>query len=452
MKTRFSWIVLIVIAAGFAWGLGVLFLWRFESGDIYPEYSSLRADPLGTMAFYESLASLPGISVERDFRPDDRLPEGQHTTYLHLAAHSYDWVWQPADLFKEMENFAVGGGRLVITFLPEPTRPLGYSAWDYTTNRTFPVFGSNTNRMSRVPPSQRLRRSGEDEFEGLAPMEARWGVAMTHVALSEGYDTAYQPETARLRAELDLPRSLDWHSGLVFTNVSKAWRVIYTRGTNPVVIERSFGAGRVVMATDSYFLSNEAMVRDRHADLLAWTAGPSHRVIFDEAHFGIVDTSGVAVLMRKYRLYGVAAGLVLLAVLFIWKNATSLVPPPREELPPDYVAGRDAAAGFVNLLRRNIPSRDILSTCFNEWTRSLAHGGHYTLSGVDRAQTLMEGENARTGPASDPVRTYREICAALKSRGPQSATAKADTKSGGEPLTQPPATLSPSGEVRGRPD
>ena len=85
------------------------------------------------------------------------------------------------------------------------------------------------------------------------------------------------------------------------------------------------------MATDSYFVSNEAMAKDRHADLLAWLIGPDKNVVFDEAHFGIVETSGVAVLMRKYRLHGLAAGLMLLAGLFIWKNSTSLVPPLTDE-------------------------------------------------------------------------------------------------------------------------
>jgi len=432
MKARLYWIALIVVAAGFIWGIGQLFTWRYASGDVYPEYSSLRADPLGTMAFYESLSTLPGISVERDFQSDNRLPDGQHTTYLHLAAHSYDWVWQSADLFKEIENFAVSGGRLVITFFPEPTRPMGYSDFDYTTNRSYPVLGSKTNRTSRLPPAQRLRRPGDDEFDGMVAMETRWGAGMRHVPLANGYDGAYLPDTARLRAPGELPDSIEWHSGLIFTNVSKAWRVIYTRGTNPVVIERAFGAGRVVMATDSYFASNEAVQKDRHADFLAWTVGSSRRVIFDEAHFGIVDTSGVAVLMRKYRLYGVAAGLVLLAILFIWKNATSLVPPPREEEAPGHVAGRDAAAGFVNLLRRNIASRDVLNICFTEWTRSLTHSGTYTLSAVDRAQTLMEAENARTVSARDPVRTYQEICAALKNPARKERTSEPSNRTNPE--------------------
>ncbi len=91
MRTRLSWLVLWVGAAAFFYGLFHLFQLRFELGDIYPEYSSLRTDPLGTMALYESLQKLPGLSVGRDFSAENRLPEGEKTVYLHLAAPWQDW-------------------------------------------------------------------------------------------------------------------------------------------------------------------------------------------------------------------------------------------------------------------------------------------------------------------------------------------------------------------------
>jgi len=67
--------------------------WRFGShrGEVYPAYSSLRADPLGAMAFYESLESIPGISARRDFSDSNRLPEEPQTVYLHLASPRYEW-------------------------------------------------------------------------------------------------------------------------------------------------------------------------------------------------------------------------------------------------------------------------------------------------------------------------------------------------------------------------
>ena len=61
MKKRLPALVLVVCAVGFAFGLVHLFRLRFAAGDVYPEYSSLRADPLGAMAFCESLERMPGL-------------------------------------------------------------------------------------------------------------------------------------------------------------------------------------------------------------------------------------------------------------------------------------------------------------------------------------------------------------------------------------------------------
>ena len=55
MKRRLPILLLAACSVGFAIGLFQLFRLRFAVGDVYPEYSSLRSDPVGTMAFYESL-------------------------------------------------------------------------------------------------------------------------------------------------------------------------------------------------------------------------------------------------------------------------------------------------------------------------------------------------------------------------------------------------------------
>jgi hypothetical protein len=78
------------------------------------------------------------------------------------------------------------------------------------------------------------------------------------------------------------------------------------------------------------------------------------------------------------------------------------------------VTGKEASAGFVNLLRRNLAPQDMLNVCFSEWTKSLGHGNSYPLARVDAAQAVLEAENARPPAARDPVRAYREVCMALK--------------------------------------
>src|SRR5439155_26641627 len=79
-KDRLLLALLLVLLAVFGLGVGRLFQLRFEAGDVYPPYSSLRADPLGTKAFFEGLKILHGITVERLFQQLDRLREGRRTT------------------------------------------------------------------------------------------------------------------------------------------------------------------------------------------------------------------------------------------------------------------------------------------------------------------------------------------------------------------------------------
>ena len=181
-----------------------------------------------------------------------------------------------------------------------------------------------------------------------------------------------------------------------------------------MLFERNFGSGSLVRATDSYFLSNEALLKSRHADLLSWWIGPNKRILFDEAHLGVVESPGVAALIRKYHLHGFALGLMLLAGLFIWKNSASFVPPYPEDSRGDFIPGKDSAAGFVNLLRRNIASAEILDLCFAEWKKSVAHGNKHLEEKQAQVQALIEAERARPRLQRDPLRIYREICGVLK--------------------------------------
>ncbi len=412
MKKSFPIVILIGCAAAFAFGIVQLFQLRFETGDVYPGYSSLRADPLGAMAFYESLGKIPGLSVRRDFSASNRLPEEPHTVYLHLAGDRYEWDWVSKDLFEEVEDFLARGGRLVITFFPQ-TEPQIFHFNDEEHTNSVKSAKSKDERMTPEKPAHKNKRPDEDEYG--VELDNRWGFHTDFQKLT-AVEEVYEPARIVNRTDLPLSQALDWHSGIIFTNLDKSWRVIYARGTNAVVIERRFGRGSVVMATDSYFVSNEAMTKDRHADLLAWLIGANRNVVFDEAHFGIMETSGVATLMRKYRLHGLAAGLVLLAGLFIWKNSVSLVPPHTNEKQENLIAGKDASSGFVNLLRRSIAPRDLLATCFVEWKKSVARKGKVSATQFQQAEAIFSSENALPNRNRDPIKTYKNISKTLGTR------------------------------------
>jgi len=410
MRKSLPFLALVTCAIGFVVGLGYLFRLRFDAGDVYPEYSSLRADPLGTMAFFESLEQMPGLSVRRDYSSNNELPRGKDITYLHLAARSQDWRLLDEELFKEIEGFLISGGHLAVTFRPEIAQP-----WRIFSNSDDP---ENPERKTAAKPGKRKSKRQEEDAKRLLKrisLKERWGLEFGYLRLQPGVGADVGLARVDNQMQEDLPETLEWHSATIFTNLSSSWRTIYTRGTNPVVVERNFGSGTIVLASDSFFLSNEALRKDRHADLLSWWIGPGKKILFDEAHFGIIESEGVAALIRKYRLYGFVASLMVLAGLFIWKESRLFTPmfePRREE----FIAGKEAFTGFVNLLRRNIRRRDLLNVCFGEWEKSFRKNVRQTHTSAKyvQAEAVLQAHKSAPQDPGATLSCYRELCRLLK--------------------------------------
>jgi len=111
--------------------------------------------------------------------------------------------------------------------------------------------------------------------------------------------------------------------------------------------------------------------------------------------------------------------LALLAGLFVWKNTASFVPPYDEDMVEtlnDAVAGRDSAAGFVNLLRRSISSAEVLSVCFAEWKKARAHGRAELNARTERMAAIIAEEQAKSERERNPVESYRRITSILSER------------------------------------
>ena len=82
-------------------------------------------------------------------------------------------------------------------------------------------------------------------------------------------------------------------------------------------IERKFGKGTIVLVPESLPLSNQGLRDERDAEFIAALAGLGNHILFDENHFGVVETGSVAKLMRKYHLEGAMAVLAMVAGLFL---------------------------------------------------------------------------------------------------------------------------------------
>ena len=105
-------------------GLAHLFSLRFQSGDVYPPYSTLRSDPLGTKVFYSSLAPLRGLDVKRNIMPLSDLPEnGTSTTLLFLGLDAYELDRIDQSSYSSIESWVLSGGRLVLTAHPVKDKP-----------------------------------------------------------------------------------------------------------------------------------------------------------------------------------------------------------------------------------------------------------------------------------------------------------------------------------------
>src|SRR5262249_13048084 len=139
------------------------------------------------------------------------------------------------------------------------------------------------------------------------------------------------------------------------------------------------GKGTLVLCSDSSFASNLALEREKETGLLVWLIGPNHHVLFDESHLGVEESTGVATLARRYRLHGLAAGILGLAVLFAWKNAAPFAPllaaSDSDRFRWSAMTGRQAFEGLEAVLRRHIAPSALLAACVEQWKRSLPRHG-----------------------------------------------------------------------------
>jgi hypothetical protein len=358
------WLLAVVMLSALAWGLEQIVFAPLQTGDAYPPFSSLRADPLGARALYDSLAELPGIRVERLYKQRERL-DNPGDTMLVLGVDPRLWSAigyesLENESLQEYEKLVKDGGRLVIAFLPVRTHVI--------------------------------------ETKQTPPVTVRW-----HIEL------AFRPE-----ADATLPgmphKTALWFDLHFFSSEAK-WRTLESDPADHAAeaVERDFGKGTILLLADSFPLSNEGLRDARNPELIARMIGPARRVIFDENHFGVVEAGSVTQLMRRYRLQGAVGILLVVAALFLWRSASSLLP-PRElatatGAAKNAVAGRDSLEGLTALLHRGVSKKELLDACFAEWSKSApreSRGG--------RAAARIEEEIARGG---NPVDAYRAACRIL---------------------------------------
>ncbi len=401
---------------------------RFSEGGIYPHYASFRSDPLGTSVFYESLAEIDSIRVSRnltDLNSIRGLDAESAILLLGYPRDGFDDIRAPdhSPVMKAVE----AGARLVLTInpglVPEVFRPgISELEEDWTDRRRHireerarreaeekaretaekksdGKEGQNTSPTGkRTPDSERTetpdtkskpekekeeeeereeRRLEEEMTAAMGPrfidklgFEVENPVAFTRP--EEGWET----EAGKTATGAPVPPELPlWRSQYRFKATDDSWETVATVEGKPVVIERRYGKGSVVLASDTYFASNESLHLGAEPDFLLWLLGGRTKIVFDETIHGTVETGGAMKLVRRYRAHGFFLGLVGFLVLWAWRSASPLVP-GNEQMDRGLqggagaVMGEGTGAGLIRLLRRSVPVSGLLSRCVEIWSTS----------------------------------------------------------------------------------
>ena len=434
----------VAIVLAFGYGLVHLFLLRFATGDVYPPYSSLRSDPLGTRALHESLVLMNPEAIRRNYDPLPDIQFEELTSFLHLGTAVFNPESVSEEFVETVDRLTAAGGRLVMAFYPVGDRDRRCHPCETTRGgdaQSPPEADSEDNALSDPEKvsdaSEKISESSDgesDKEKQLAEKDPKneqddWSAIIKTVSLKKRWGVSFEyddvtdkPRLAVVNSELELqslPESISWHSALYFNDLDESWKVLYYQNGHPVIVERPSQRGSILLCADSFLFSNEALRSERQPALLTRLIGPHNRVVFDEVHLGILKSPGVAELIRRFGFHWFFLTIALLFVLFIWKNSVHFVPPPdsaNDGLQVSANEGRDYSQGLMSLLRRHVSVKNILSVSMTEWKKSFAHTTKPSVQITDQTGAVSKAEETLSKNQADPVKAYNTICKLLSKR------------------------------------
>lgn len=442
-----SIIILFLLLTLLIWGLFFLFSIRFSKGDIYPAYSSLRADPLGTKVLFKVLRNVNPGKVLRNISPLMQRDSREKGTFLFLGVKSnafYHVSKSEADFFQKMLQ---SGDRLVIAYRPismaycsakkklksQKCSPNKQSKEKKGKEITKKQAEKENFKDKKKKKSDTIKKKTEKTMKKLAfggnwiDLTTKWGFSLKTKAYPNTKQNSVLVKLSEVKEEQEksLPKTLLWHSVSVFTKYDEKWTPIYMRGKDAVVMERRFSKGSLVLASDSYLFSNEALARDRQVPFLLWITqnrAANDIIVFDETHLGLQQSPGIATLLIKYRLSGLLLVLSICALLYVWKNLSSFMPAFHYNNSEEMVVAseeRNTMSGFINLLKRNISENEILKVCYYEWQKTLP----LRLKRIAEQRKALildviknESEQSKKTAAKNTSAAYRKICQILEKR------------------------------------
>ncbi len=420
---------------------------RFADGGAYPHYASYRFDPLGTSVFYEALDEFEGMEVSRnvtDLMGVRGLDDDSALLLLGYPRDGIDDLRAPADspVMKAVEE----GARLVLTLNPglvpevyQPERSALEDDWIERRRRIREVREENpekeekeekedgqTVEKEKAEEEESELSDEEEEREFEARMDEALGQRLTRKLAfevtnppferpEEGWETEVGESLSGTGGAWEPPM---WRSQFRLEAKDPAWKEVLLVEGVPVVMERSFGKGSVVVATDTYFASNESLHSGGEPRFLLWLLAGKSKVVFDETIHGSRESGGAMKMIRRHRAHGVFLGLILFFVLWIWRNASPLVVGTESSDRglrdgEGAVMGEEAGTGLVRLLRRSVPPSSLMERCLEVWNDSK---GAALPSSLREKARLLVARHRKEPKKFDAPGTYRSIADLVRRR------------------------------------
>lgn len=437
--------LLILLAALLIVGFAEVLERRYASGGTYPHYASFRSDPLGTSAFLETLQGIEGLQVKQnttDLQRIGGLSERSGILLLGFPREDLEDLRAPDD--SPVIKAVMKGARLVMTInpglVPEQYRRRAADEEDWLDRRrqlkekreeaTRGSEDDTAEPADSEPLSEEEKKEAEEKELEEEMTESLGPPLLTKLGFSvivpdnftrpeEGWETKSGDGAITAGAAFaEGSTQPAWFSQFRFASLQEGWKTILEVDGEPVVIERSLGNGSVVLASDSYFVSNEALHAGATPPFLVWMLGGKTEIIFDETIHGSTESGGAMKLLRRYRLHGFFWGLLVVVGLWAWRSGSTLAP-GSEELERGLVgaggrvAGQEQGTGLIALLRRSIPRDALLDNCL-EASRQ-GQGSAWTETKEKQVAAAVH-EHRQDPRRVGLVKVYESITAILRRR------------------------------------
>ena len=382
MKSKLRLIIFFAIIALGLWLLIDVMEQKFSRGESHSEYSVLRSGPLGSSMLYETMKETKTIRSELNFIPIPEWDDLNDCTVFILGINEYALRYRNnVDI---IHNMLMQSGRVLITINPNRTY---YRVRDKITNNEEDSSGNTRGNTSGNTSGNVFAENGievnaqenhketpevdeeEDVDEQIEESEED-GIALGYLGKKLGFEIAFNEDKDFLKANKTMMfrgKEEVCLTPYYFNNLNEHWKVLAKKGDYPVIIEREFGNAKLIVFSDSYIFSNEALVKNKNYDFLNWSVSDRSSVYFDETQHGNVKNTGIATLLKRYKLQGFFYSLIFIVILLIWSNSHVPLANKDEKDEDSNINEPPVSDGLENLISRLQSNEDAFNICYQKY-------------------------------------------------------------------------------------